>query len=127
MIRAAAVEPMPSRSNPLHVKAFIGELEGRKVTLEVYPETTARDVISAGLRNGDLAESQRGSSWVVVEIFAELGCGEYLPVHRLRRTPDPRVRTAASRGARLGRRRDVQLLHLSAQHRRDADIPESKC
>lgn len=77
MIRAQAQnQPMPQRS-ATHVKAFVGDLEGNKVTLEVFPETTARDVISAGLRSGDLAESQRGSSWVVVELFAELGCGEW--------------------------------------------------
>jgi hypothetical protein len=77
MIRAAAAEPMPA-SRAIHVKAFIGTLEGKKVTLEIYPETTPRDVLSEAMRNGELEELGRGLSWVVVEIFAEIGCGEYV-------------------------------------------------
>jgi hypothetical protein len=44
----------------------------RPINLDVFPETTARDVLASARARGDIADG----SWVVYESFAELGLGE---------------------------------------------------
>lgn len=78
----------------MSANAFIGSMNGRRIVLELYPETTARDVLHASHSRGELPELATGTNWAVVEIFAELGYGEF---HHERldfayaRTPDTRV------------------------------------
>ena len=71
-------EPVPARDRAaLCATTFFGALDGKKGPLEVFPETTARDVLLASHQRGELSGLASGMSWVVVEVFAELGCGEW--------------------------------------------------
>ncbi|WOO77800.1 uncharacterized protein LOC62_01G001362 [Vanrija pseudolonga] len=70
-------EPIPHRARPVAVRCLVLDKRGNSKTLplDVYPETTARDVVAAARARGDFAEVMTGptSGWVVFEIFAELG------------------------------------------------------
>ncbi|KAL1408423.1 hypothetical protein Q8F55_005235 [Vanrija albida] len=70
-------EPMPPRARPVAVRCLVLDKRGNSKTLplDVYPETTARDLVAAARSRGDFAEVMTGptSGWVVFEVFAELG------------------------------------------------------
>jgi len=81
----STTEPVPPRDRTaLLVNAFVGALNGKRLVLEIHPETTARDVLLAAHQLGDLTDLTGGISWVVVEIFAELGCGKHLFTQNVR-------------------------------------------
>ena len=61
----------------LQVNAFIGSPEGKKLVLDLHPGTIARDVLHATLQRGDLTAVGSSMSWVLVEVFAERGCGAF--------------------------------------------------
>ena len=72
----STTEPVASRERTAHlVNAFIGSMNGKRIILETFPETTLRDTLLATHQRGDLVKPASGMSWVVVEVFAELGCG----------------------------------------------------
>lgn len=58
-------------------RAFVGSLQGKALQLEIGHTTRARDVLDWATKNGDLVPG--GEEWVMYEIFAELGCGEFSP------------------------------------------------
>lgn len=67
---------IPQRAQQaVKANAFVGGLNGTRIHLDLYPETTPRDVLSASLQRGELSELGQGLDWVVVESFAELGYG----------------------------------------------------
>jgi hypothetical protein len=73
----SAVEPLPKRAQQaVKAVAFVGDLNGHRVVLDLYSETTAKDVLSASHHRGDLPDLASGTNWIVVEVFAELGCGK---------------------------------------------------
>lgn len=81
----STTEPVPPRDRTaLLVNALVGALNGKRLVLEIHPETTARDVLLAAHQLGDLTDLTGGISWVVVEIFAELGCGKHLFTQNVR-------------------------------------------
>ena len=56
-----------------YVKAYVGAFDGKKLTLEVHPDTSAKDVIAATYQSGELPDAGPGGGWVLCEVFAELG------------------------------------------------------
>ncbi|WWC67615.1 uncharacterized protein I206_101525 [Kwoniella pini CBS 10737] len=56
------------------VPAFISALNGKKIMLDLTTTTTAREVLVNTYHKGDLADASVGKSWVLCEIFAEMGC-----------------------------------------------------
>jgi len=72
----ATTEPVPQRvQQAVKANAFVGGFHGTRIYLDLYPETTARDVLSGSSQRGELSELGQGMNWVVVESFAELGYG----------------------------------------------------
>jgi hypothetical protein len=126
----AVTEPIPQRKQQaMSADAFIGGLSGRRVVLEVYPETTARDVLQASRSRSELPELASGTNWVVMENFAELGYGEFgcvLPNRAHARTANTRIRALAGCCEGLGSERTVQLFHLQTVEQRDFDLDEGK-
>ncbi len=77
----STAEPIPGRERTgLLVNAFVGTLDGKRLVLEVHPETTAKDALNATRARGDLTILASGTSWVLIEVFAELGCGASSPM-----------------------------------------------
>ncbi|WWC87177.1 uncharacterized protein L201_002063 [Kwoniella dendrophila CBS 6074] len=93
----STTEPLPSSSSSAHhtssvpppsisttstpaqrvhatVPAFISALNGKKIMLDLTSTITARDVLVSTYHQGDLVDATVGKSWVLCEIFAELGC-----------------------------------------------------
>lgn len=76
----SVTEPLPSRDRQLiKVNAFIGLLDGKRIILDLYPETTAKDVLSHVASKGELSGASN-VGWALVELFAEIGCGESFSV-----------------------------------------------
>ena len=48
--------------------------------LELYTNTTAKDVLRSAYQRGQLVEASQGLYWVVIEVFGELGCGEFFSI-----------------------------------------------
>ncbi|KAK4685319.1 hypothetical protein P7C73_g4833, partial [Tremellales sp. Uapishka_1] len=75
-------------------RAYVGGLEGKKVVLELYPETTAKDVLD--MSRGDLAGLPHGVLWVLCEVFGEMGCQrqirEYESVQSIVKGWDPNAK-----------------------------------
>jgi hypothetical protein len=67
--------PLPPRERPTKVRAVL-EGAGRTLEFEVYAETNSRDLISRAYSNGDIGDVGREVSWVLYEVFGEIGCGE---------------------------------------------------
>ncbi|WWD22010.1 hypothetical protein CI109_106498 [Kwoniella shandongensis] len=75
----AITEPLPPPPPPkpvtiVHAPAFVSALDGKKIVLDLQPHTTARDILVQTYHNGDLVDASVGMSWVLCEIFAEIGC-----------------------------------------------------
>lgn len=62
-------EPTPARRSTAVRCVVVSDNEPRAVTVDAFPETTARDVLASLRSRGDLKEG----NWVVYESFAELG------------------------------------------------------
>ncbi|WVF70129.1 hypothetical protein IAT40_004917 [Kwoniella sp. CBS 6097] len=56
------------------VPAFVSALNGKKITLDLTSTTTAREVLVNTYHKGELVDATVGMSWVLCEVFAELGC-----------------------------------------------------
>lgn len=73
----ATTEPLPQRTQQaVKANAFVGGLNGTRIVLDLYPETTARDALAGSQNRGELPELALGLNWVVTEVFAEMGFGE---------------------------------------------------
>ncbi|KAK8846701.1 hypothetical protein IAR55_005788 [Kwoniella newhampshirensis] len=66
--------PPPKPAALIHAPAFVSALDGKKIILDLQPSTTARDILVQTYHKGDLVDASVGMSWVLCEIFAELGC-----------------------------------------------------
>ncbi|WVR04383.1 hypothetical protein IAU60_001385 [Kwoniella sp. DSM 27419] len=65
--------PPPSASRGVHVPAFVTTLNAKPIMLDIHPATTARDVLVSTHRDKQLSDASAGMSWVLCEVFAELG------------------------------------------------------
>ncbi|WVQ97757.1 hypothetical protein IAU59_004871 [Kwoniella sp. CBS 9459] len=81
----AITEPLPALNTTVpapisiprvavSVPAFVSALNGKKVTLDLTSTTTAREVLVNTYHKGELVDATVGMSWVLCEVFAELGC-----------------------------------------------------
>ena len=73
--RSITEPPAPVRQT-LRVPVIIGHLGGPRTMLEVYTNTTAKDILRSAYQRGQLVEASQGLHWVVVEVFGELGSGK---------------------------------------------------
>ena len=69
---------LSSTDHAMHVKGYISGLQGKKVTVEYWRDTTASEVIAKAYSSGMFGEHGKLEGWTLVEIFAELGCGASL-------------------------------------------------
>lgn len=70
--------PIPKPPMKLLTAIVISDKSTKQVDIDIQPKTTARDVLVNACKNGDLKEPENGMSWVLCEVFAEMGCGESL-------------------------------------------------
>lgn len=70
--------PIPKPPTKLLTAIVISDKSTKQITIDIQPKTTARDVLVNACKNGDLKEPDSGMSWVLCEVFAEMGCGESL-------------------------------------------------
>ena len=77
-----AESSVPPRGDPatmVRANAFVGSMSGQRILLEIYKETTAKDILDGAKARGELTKpAEVNLDWVVVEIFAERGIGERL-------------------------------------------------
>ncbi|WVW78806.1 hypothetical protein I302_100768 [Kwoniella bestiolae CBS 10118] len=71
---AGAVAATPAQRVHASVPAFVSALNGKKIMLDLTSTTTAREVLVSTYHKGDLVDATVGKSWVLCEIFAEMGC-----------------------------------------------------
>ncbi|WWC59133.1 uncharacterized protein I303_101681 [Kwoniella dejecticola CBS 10117] len=71
---ATTVSAGPAQRVHATVPAFISALNGKKIMLDLTSTTTAREVLVNTYHQGDLVDASVGKSWVLCEIFAEMGC-----------------------------------------------------
>jgi hypothetical protein len=80
----SVTDPLPQRAQQaVKANAFVGGFHGTRIYLDLYPETTARDILAGASQRGELSEPGHGLDWVVVESFAELGYGTLHPCSRV--------------------------------------------
>lgn len=70
--------PIPKPPMKLLSAIVVSEKSTKQIAFELQPKTTARDVLVDACKNGDLKETKNGMSWVLCEVFAEMGCGKSL-------------------------------------------------
>ncbi|OCF41586.1 hypothetical protein I317_04598 [Kwoniella heveanensis CBS 569] len=58
----------------MSVPAFVSALNGKKIAIDLTSTTTAREVLVNTYHKGELIDAAVGMSWVLCEVFAELGC-----------------------------------------------------
>ncbi|OCF59148.1 hypothetical protein L486_03649 [Kwoniella mangroviensis CBS 10435] len=71
---APAPASLPAQRVHATVPAFVSALNGKKIMLDLTSTTTARDVLVNTYHKGNLVDATVGKSWVLCEIFAEMGC-----------------------------------------------------
>ncbi|WRT65086.1 uncharacterized protein IL334_002028 [Kwoniella shivajii] len=72
--RPSVPAPAPAQRVHASVPAFVTALNGKKIILDLTTSTTAREVLVNTYHQGDLVDATVGKSWVLCEMFAEMGC-----------------------------------------------------
>lgn len=70
--------PIPKPPTKLLTAIVISDKSTKQITIDIQPKTTARDVLVNACKNGDLKEPDSGMSWVLCEVFAEMGCERHV-------------------------------------------------
>ena len=76
-----APAPAPAPAPPLPTIKFFVNLASSDNRLVSYPlsiDCTAHDILAAAARSGDISPPPGGMTWVVAELFGELGCERVL-------------------------------------------------
>ncbi|ORY22436.1 hypothetical protein BCR39DRAFT_551583 [Naematelia encephala] len=70
----SVTEPLPLARPGVKITSFVNSVNGRPTVLDIHPETTAKDVLNQAYARGEIGVADKGMGWVVVEVFAEVGC-----------------------------------------------------